>query len=329
VVALCLAACGKSEDKPSAPVGAPVRVDGSSTVFLISKAVGEEVQRSGVTATVAESGTSAGLAKFCRNEIDVAGASRPIEADEIAACEKASVGFYELPVGYDGLTVVVNRANDWVDHLTVEELRRMWAPDAEGKITSWKQVRETFPDRPLHLFGPGGASGTFDYFTQAIVGTQRSSRKDYTASEDDVVLVDGVSADPAALGYFGYAYYVRSKERLKVVPIDDGIATNGDGPIDPSPPNVASGKYQPLSRPIFIYVNAGSVKRPEVEKFVSFYLEAARGLSQEIGYVQLPLRADQLAKERFRARHLGTMFTGNTPRIGVTMERLLEAQAQP
>jgi phosphate transport system substrate-binding protein len=328
-VLLLAAACAKPSDgeariDPDAP---PVRVDGSSTVYLVSKAVAEELSREGVRATVNESGTTGGFKKFCRGDIDIAGASRPIDQGEIDQCKAAGIDFYELPIGYDGLAIVVNRANDWVDHLTVDELKRMWAPEATGVVRSWMQIRGSFPDRPLHLFGPGPESGTFDYFTQAIIGTQRASRTDYTASEDDSVLVRGVSADPEALGYFGYAY-ARDQEDLRVVAIDDGGSANGDGPIAPAPTTVANGTYQPLSRPIFIYVSATSAGRAEVDRFVSFYLKAARSLSPEIGYVALPLRIDQLAAERYQARRTGTMFAAGASPVGVTMERLLEAQSR-
>ena len=329
VILLLVAACSKSAEseqkiEPNAP---PVRVDGSSTVYLVSKAVSEELSRESVKATVEESGTTGGFKKLCRGETDVTGASRPIEQSEIDACKSAGIDFYELPIGYDGLAIVVNTANDWIDHLTVDELRTMWAPEATGVVMSWRDVRSTFPDRPLHLFGPGGESGTFDYFTQAIVGKQRASRSDYRASEDDSVLVRGVSADPDALGYFGFAY-VRDQDKLKVVGIDDGNSANGDGPISPDRATVSNGTYQPLSRPIFIYVSAASAKRPEVDRFVTFYLKVVRDLSAEVGYVALPRRAEQLAAERYKARRTGTMFSGGAPTIGVTMEKLLEVQSR-
>lgn len=203
----------------------------------------------------------------------------------------------------------------------------MWAPEATNTITTWKQIRGTFPDRPVHLFEPGRDSGTFDYFTQAVVGAQRASRTDYTANEDDMVLVRGVGDGESALGYSGFAYVVRNRDRVRAVPIDDGNKSNGDGAIAPSPSTVANGTYQPLSRPIFIYVSATALARPEVDRFVTFYLQVARELSAEIGYVALPMRADQLAKERYRARRTGSMFSGGVPAIGLTMERLLESQA--
>jgi phosphate transport system substrate-binding protein len=264
-------ACSKPQDHEARPaIGPPVRVDGSSTVYLVSKAVAEEVEKQGTaTAVVSESGTTAGFKKLCAGQIDVSGASRPIERIEIDACGKAGIAFIELPIGYDGLAIVVNGRNTWIDHLTTNEPRRMWSPEATSTITTWKQVRATFPDRPMHLFGPGKDSGTFDYFTQAIVGTQRASRTDYTASEDDMVLVRGILDDESALGYFGYAYVVRNRDKLLAVPIDDGTKDNGDGPIAPSPVTIANGTYQPLSRPIFIYVSTTALARPEVDRFVA------------------------------------------------------------
>jgi phosphate transport system substrate-binding protein len=330
-VVLLFVGCGKQSDgEPVTAVPAnaePVRVDGSSTVYLVSKAVAEETGKTGLRAVVNESGTTGGFKKFCHGDIDVSGASRPIEQSEIDACKQAGIDFVELPIGYDGLAVVVNKSNTWVDHLTVDELKRMWSPEATGTITSWKQIRDGFPDKPLHLFGPGGDSGTFDYFTQAIVGKQRASRTDYTGSEDDTVLVRGVIADDNALGYFGYAY-VKNQDKLRAVPIDDGNASNGDGPIAPSPATVANGTYQPLSRPIFIYASTTSLKRPEVDKFVAFYLKVAHELSAEVGYVSLPKRVSELAQDRFEARKTGSMFSGGVPTVGVTIEKLLETQTR-
>lgn len=322
--ACTLSACAKHEAKELvAPSGQPVRIDGSSTVYLVSKAVSEELRSRGVvSATVGESGTTGGFRKFCAGEIDVADASRPIERSEIDACLKAGIDFIELPIGYDGLAVVVNASSKWVDHLTVSELKTIWAPEATGSLTNWKQIRDSFPDRPLHLFGPGRDSGTFDYFTQAIVGKQRASRSDYAGSEDDMVLVKGVQEDENALGYFGLAYVSR-KPGLAAVAIDDGIVGNGDGPIAPSKTTVANGTYQPLSRPLFIYVSAKALQRSEVEKFVSFYMFVTHELSAEIGYVSLPEQTSELVRRRFEARTTGTMFPAGPPPIGVNLDRLL------
>lgn len=325
---LMFAACGKQEPSVAEPSGAPVRVDGSSTVYLVSSIVAEEAKRQQIaTAVVSESGTTAGFKKLCAGEVDVAGASRAIQRSEIDACRSANIEYIELPIGYDGLAVTVNANNTWVDHLTVAELKRIWEPAAAGAISNWNQVRSSFPDRPLKLFGPGAQSGTFDYFTQAIIGEQRASRRDYTSNEDDTVLVNGVAAEENALGYFGVAY-LRNQPKLRAVPIDDRDETNGAGAVMPSASTVANGTYQPLSRPIFIYVNLKSVNRPEVDRYVSFYLQAVRELSAEVGYVPLLTRTEQLAKDRYKARRTGTMFDGRTPSVGVTMEKLLDLEQQ-
>lgn len=328
LAALLLVAAGCSKHAAQEDDGMPKRavtVDGSSTVFPLSTAVAEELTKSdGLAAVVHESGTTSGFRKFCKGEIDVAGASRPIEIAEIETCKKSGVEFVELPIGYDGLAVVVNARNTWLDHLTVDELKAMWRPEAQGMVTSWKQVRASFPDRPLHLVGPGPDSGTFDYFTQAIVGTQRASRRDYAPSEDDVVLVQRLVEDDDAIGYFGFAY-VAKNDKLRAIPIDDGNASNGNGPVAPSLATVGNGTYQPLSRPLFIYVSIAALQRPEVVRFVSFYLDVTRSLSEEVGYVPLRQRTGQRAKERFKARRKGSMFKGGSM-VGVTMERLLEAQ---
>ncbi|MBA3396010.1 MAG: PstS family phosphate ABC transporter substrate-binding protein [Deltaproteobacteria bacterium] len=292
---------------------------------MVSKIVSEEAMKQGlVTATVDGSGTTGGFKKFCAGEVDISGASRPIQQTEIDACKAAGINFIELPIGYDGLAIVVNAKNTWADNLTVAELKRIWEPAAKGTVANWKQIRDSFPDRPLHLFGPDTQSGTFDYFTQAIIGTQHASRTDYTSNGDDTALVRGVATDENALGYFGVAY-LRNQPKLRAVPIDDGDASNGAGAVMPSPVTVANGTYQPLSRPIFIYVSLKAISRPEVDQFVTFYLQAARELSAEVGYVALPLHTGQLAVDRYKARRTGTMFEGRVPSVGVTMEKLLEA----
>jgi phosphate transport system substrate-binding protein len=304
----------------------PVRVDGSSTVFLVSQAVAEEYQKAGKgTVTVGESGTGGGFKKFCRSEIDLTGASRPIKKSEADDCKKANVDFIELPIAYDGLAVIVNPKNTWVDHLTVEELKKIWEPDS--KISNWKDVRAGFPDKPLRLFGAGTDSGTYDYFTQAIVGKEHSSRGDFTANEDDNVLVQGVAGDENALGFFGYAYYAENKDKLKIVAIDNANKDDGDGPIAPSPETVANGTYQPLSRPIFVYVSVPALKRPEVESFATYFVDNTRTLSAEVGYVALPEKADQLAKDRLKAKKTGSLFEGGS-KVGVTMEKLLETESK-
>jgi phosphate transport system substrate-binding protein len=277
---------------------------------------------------VAASGTGGGLKKFCRGELDVAGASRPIKESEAEACKAAGIEFVELPVAYDGLAVVVHPSNDWVDHLTVAELKKMWEPEAAEKLTSWAQVREGWPDRKLVLFGAGADSGTYDYFTQAIVGKEHSSRGDYTSNEDDNVLVTGVAGDPGALGFFGFAYYTENQGKLKVVPIDDGVADNGAGPITPTLETVKDGTYQPLSRPLFLYVSTKSLARASVAAFAEFYLAQVAKLAAEVGYIPLPDRAYELARKRLAERVTGSVFAGKGSQVGVTVEKLLEAEAR-
>jgi phosphate transport system substrate-binding protein len=276
LLALAAAACSQHKD--------PVKVDGSSTVFLVSQAVAEEYSKAtGQFVTVGEAGTGGGFKKFCRGEIDIVGASRPIKKSELEACRAAGLEWTEHPIAYDGLAVVVHPSNSWVDHLTVDELKRIWSPGST--INNWKDVRSGFPDRPLRLYGAGVDSGTYDYFTQVIVGKEHSSRGDFTSNEDDNVLVQGIAGDPSALGFFGYAYYAENTGRLKLVAIDDG---NGAGPVLPSPATVADGTYKPLSRPVFIYVSTQARARPNVDQFVRYYLEHADALAAEVGYFPLP-----------------------------------------
>ena len=316
-----LAGCSKRK-----AAGGSVKMDGSSTVFLISAAVAESYKKEkGGDASVGASGTGGGFKKFCRGELDIVGASRPIKATESDECKRAGVEWIELPVAYDGLAVVVNPKNTWVDHLTVDELKQMWAPEAQGSITNWSQIRDGWPDRPLRLSGAGVDSGTYDYFTQAVVGKEHSSRGDFAQSEDDNTLVQGVAGDENALAFFGYAYYAENKDKLKVVPIDDGKPDNGAGAIAPSPQTVVDGTYQPLSRPIFIYVSVGAAKKPEVDKLVTYYLEQASSLASRVGYVGLPAKVTDLTKARFKARKTGSVFTGGS-KVGVTLESLLSAE---
>ena len=312
------------ESQGGGSAGGIVKVDGSSTVFPISEAVAEEFRGKG-DATVAASGTGGGFKKFCRGELDITGASRPIKESEAADCKSSGIEFIELPVAYDGLAVVVNTKNDWVDHLTVAELKKMWEPEAQGKISNWSQIRDGFPDRKLVLFGPGTDSGTYDYFTQATVGKEHSSRGDFTSSEDDNILVQGVAGDANAIGFFGFAYYTENKDRLKLVPIEDGNDDNGKGPIAPSLETVADGTYQPLSRPIFIYVSTKSLEKGSVASFVEFYLEQAKLLAAEVGYIPLPDRAYELVEKRLDARTTGSAFGGGS-QIGMTIEKLLESE---
>jgi phosphate transport system substrate-binding protein len=304
-----------------------VKVDGSSTVFPITEAVAEEFQKAkkgAVKVTVGISGTGGGFKKFCRGETDVSDASRPILKKEMEACAKEGIKYVELPVAFDALTVVVNKGNDWLKSVTVEELKKMWEPGAQGKITRWNQVNPSWPDAPLKLFGPGADSGTFDYFTDAINGKEKASRGDFTASEDDNVLVQGVARDKYALGYFGMAYYAENKDKLKSVPIVNKGATKG---VSPSLETVMDGTYQPLARPIFIYVSEKSMQRPEVREFVEFYLKNAPKLTKEVGYVPLDKTHYDLAMKNFTTKKLGTGF-GGTPEVGVKVDDLLKREAK-
>lgn len=304
-----------------------VKIDGSSTVYPVTEAVAEEFQKEKkgkVNVTVGISGTGGGFKKFCRGETDISDASRPILKKEMEDCKANGIQYIELPVAYDALTVVVHPQNNWVDYLTVAELKKMWEPEAQSKITSWKQIRSTFPDEPLKLSGAGSDSGTFDYFTEAVVGKAKSSRGDYQASEDDNVTVQFVSRDKGALGYFGLAYYSENKGKLKSVPIK---ANDNSKPVTPSLETVNNGTYQPLSRPIFIYVNTKAAERPEVKEFVEFYLKNGAKLSKEVGYVDLPANAYQLALKNFQSKKLGTAYGGEAE-VGVLVEDLLKRDAK-
>ncbi len=304
-----------------------VRIDGSSTVFPVTEAVAEEFQKAKkgtVRVTVGISGTGGGFKKFCRGETDISNASRPILKREMEDCQKAGVEYFELPVAYDALSVVVHPKNTWIKSMTVEELKRIWEPAAQGKITRWNQVNPAWPDAPLKLFGAGADSGTFDYFTEAIVGKAKSSRGDYTASEDDNVLVQGVSRDVNALGFFGYAYYAENRDKLRAVPI---VEKPGKPAVAPSEETVISGTYQPLSRPIFIYVNAKAIARPEVREFVQYYMTHGAKLAKEVKYVPLPAKAYELAWQHVERGKKGTVF-GGVAEVGVTIEELLRREAK-
>jgi phosphate transport system substrate-binding protein len=320
---LVLAGCGKQNGAGrDAPV---IRIDGSSTVFPIAEAVAEEFQisqRGAVRVTVGLSGTGGGFKKLCRGDIDVSNASRPILKEEMEMCRAAGINFIELPVAFDAITVVVNPKNDWVSSLTIEDLKKMWEPGAQGRITRWNQVRPEWPDAALMLFGPGADSGTFDYFTEAVSGEAKSSRGDYTASEDDNVLVQGVEHNKNALGYFGFAYYIGHKERMRAVPIENPAGTQ----VLPSNTTVVDGSYQPLSRPLFIYVSEKSAQRPEVREFIEYYLSEGPALAADVGFVALPEHAAKTALQHFKDNRLGTVF-GGVPEVGVTIEELLEREA--
>jgi phosphate transport system substrate-binding protein len=324
-------ACGGGGSGQSSNVPAShIKVDGSSTVFVVSEAVAEEFQRahSHMRVTVGQSGTGGGFQKFCRNETDISDASRPIRPAEIEACKAAGIEFVELPIAYDGVAIVVNPKATWIDAITTDELKTIWSPEAQGKVTHWNQVRASWPNRELHLFGAGVDSGTYDYFTDAITGKEGASRGDFTSSEDDNVLVQGVAGDELALGFLPFAYYVENRERLKVIPVDNGKADDGNSPVAPSLEAIRNGTYQPLSRPLFVYVSQKSLARPEVEQFVDFYLANAGTLAEEVGYVHLGDAAYALVTEHFKARRTGTVFGEGGSQVGVTIEQLLAKERQ-
>ena len=315
---------GTTTDEAGAGLSGMIRVDGSSTVFPISEAMAEEfkIANPNVDISVGISGTGGGFQKFCRGETDISDASRPIRAVEMDACQKAGVEFIELPVAYDGLAIAVNPKNTWANSITTSELKTMWEPAAQGKIMRWSQVRRGWPDRDIHLFGAGVDSGTFDYFTEAINGKEKASRGDFTASEDDNVLVQGVAGDELALGFIPLAYVEQNKDRLKPIPVDDGKADNGDGPISASFETVRNGTYQPLSRPLFIYVALKSADRPEVKAFVESYFTQPE-LMREVGYVELTPQLYDLAKAHFAELKVGTAFGSGGSQVGMTVEALL------
>ena len=295
-------ACGQSAqdarpgDRTTASGPTLVSLDGSSTVFPISEAVAEEFQKAeqSVRVTVGISGTGGGFQKFCRAEIDIADASRPITATEIEACKKSGIEYVELPVAFDGIAIAVNPRNTWVDKITTAELKTLWAPDAQGKVLKWSQLRKGWPDREIHLFGAGVDSGTYDYFTEAVNGKAKASRGDFTSSEDDNVLVQGIENDELALGFIPFAYYEGNKDKLKLVPVD-----GGSGPVTPTPDTIEKGTYRPLSRPVFIYVSKKASDRPEVRKFVEFYLKNADALVREVHYVSLGAASYAASLEKF------------------------------
>jgi phosphate transport system substrate-binding protein len=296
-----------------------IQIDGSSTVFPLSEAVAEAFQQQTqgrVRVTVGESGTGGGFRKFCRGETHISDASRPITASEMATCRAAGIQYVEIPVAFDALTVVVHPSNP-LRSVSVQELRRIWEPDAQGRINNWRQVNPAWPDMPLVLFGPGTASGTFDYFTEAVNGRSRASRSDYTPSEDDNVIVQGVASNAGAMGYFGLAYFEENRSRLRALAVD-----NGGGPVEPSVANAENGSYAPLSRPMFIYVNAAALRRPQVQQFVQYYVNNAGRYATQVGYIPLPASAYQTYLARVRARTQGTAFGGRQA-IGVTIAEVI------
>src|SRR3954467_2553265 len=302
-----------------------ITIDGSSTVFPPAEAVAEEFQaakKGNVRVTVGISGTGGGFKKFCRGETDISNASRPILKEEMEICKQNGISYFELPIAFDALTVAVNPKNNWVETITIEELKKIWEPSAQGQVTHWNQVRPEWPNQPIKLYGAGADSGTFDYFTEACVGKAKSSRGDYTASEDDNVLVQGISSDANALGYFGYSYYAENKDKLKAVPI---VNPKSGQPVLPSEKTVKDASYTPLGRPIFIYVNKKSLQKPEVKKFVEFYLTNAADLTKAVKYVPLPDDAYEKGMARFKAGKIGTAYGGKAE-VGVHIDELFSRE---
>lgn len=298
-----------------------VEVDGSSTVYPLTEAVAEEFQSSTkgkVKVTVGISGTGGGFKKFCRGERDVQNASRPIQTSELESCKQAGIKFFEIPVAYDAAVIIVSPKNDWVKDITVSELKKIWEPSAQGKILKWSDVNPAWPQEKIKLYGAGADSGTFDYFTEAIVGKAKSSRGDYTASEDDNTLVTGVANDKFALGYLPYSYYAENKNKLKALSVNT---------VFPSQETVENGKYSPLSRPVFIYVSEKSYQKAEVKSFVEFYLKNAATLATEVKLVALPAKIYQMADAHIKKNKLGTVFAGHSE-VGLSIESLMKKESK-
>jgi phosphate transport system substrate-binding protein len=321
-IATALASCNQANSEQNISI----KVDGSSTVYPITQAVLEELQtnkeeKADIQANF--SGTGGGFKKFCAGETEINNASRPISTAEMKACREAEVAYIELPIAFDALTVVANPQNDWLDSISIEELKKIWSPEAEKQVTRWNQVDPGFPDKPLNLYGPGEDSGTYDYFTEAVVEKAGASRNDYLKSEDDEIIAQGVKQDPNALGYFGFAYYEEHQNELKAIPID-----SGKGAILPSRETVEAGEYQPLSRPLFIYVNSSAAqKNSALKEFVEFYLEKAPEVVSQVGYIPLPEEGYQLTKIHFQRGKVGTVFEGKSA-LNLTIGELLRKQAQ-
>lgn len=325
-LASTLGACSKSDETASEAMFDPsaiITIDGSSTVFPVTEAVAEEFQIATKTkVTVGISGTGGGFKKFCRGETDISGASRPIKQKEIDNCKKAGIEFIELPVAFDALTVVINPANDFAKEMTVAELKTIWGPEAQKTITSWKQVNPAWPDQEIKLFGPGADSGTFDYFTEAVVGKSKSSRGDFTASEDDNVLVTGVAGDKGGIGYFGFAYYEENKDKLSAVAVKETVDSVA---VLPSKESIEDGSYQPLARPIFIYVKKSAAQeKAHVKAFIDYYLEQGRPLIEEVKYVPLPAEDQAAVIAHWEALRAGTGFIGGKAEVGVKIKDLLD-----
>ena len=302
-----------------------IKIDGSSTVYPISKKAADDFQKlmnGSITATIGISGTGGGFRNFCLEVSNINNASRPILKHELDLCKKFGVQFIEIPLAYDALTVLVNPHNNWVNSFSIGELKRIWEPAAQSRITHWRQIRAAWPDRVIKLFAPGADSGTFDYFTEAIIGKSKASRSDYSASEDDNVLVQAIAKERDALGYFGYGYFVQNQKKLRVVPID-----GGNGPVSPSVKTVEDGTYQPLSRPLFIYISKKSLDGAEMRQFIAFYLTRASQIVKQLKYVPLPTPGYELAIERVRNGRYGTAFGGKAE-IAIKIDTLLKREPQ-
>lgn len=313
-----------SSTSPKSTNNTAIKIDGSSTVYPITEAISKEYAKveSDAKIEVKFSGTSAGFDKFCAGETQISNASRPILLQEAKVCADSGVPFIELPIAFDALTLAVNPQNDWAKDITLDELRKIWEPAATGKITNWNQIRSTYPNRPLKLFGAGQDSGTYDYFNEVVMGNAEASRKDYTGSEDDSVLVAGIEKDPNALGYIPFAYFEAVQGRLKALGVD-----NGQGAVTPSRETVANAKYQPFSRPLFIYINAKAAQEnPQLQEFVEYYLTHVGRVSNTVGYIPLPAEAYRLATIQFTRGEIGTVFEG-VPQPNVTIAELLRRQA--
>jgi phosphate transport system substrate-binding protein len=316
-----IASC--SSPAGTADVDSTITADGSSTVFPITSAVAEAFQAESPDAeiNVSFSGTGGGFQKFCQGETSINNASRPISQQEMETCSSNEVRYYELPVAFDAITLVVNPENTWAEDITLEELERAWSPESQRTINSWQQLRASWPNRPLNLYGPGTDSGTYDYFTDVVLGEGVEARSDFSASEDDAILVDEISRDPEALGYFGFAYFEDNQDRLKPLAVD-----GGSEPILPSRETVEQGRYQPFSRPLFIYVSSEALQNnPVLQDFVQFYLENAGKFAETVGYVPLPTESYDVALTQVYRNKVGTAFDG-TLQPGLTIGEVLQKQ---
>ena len=311
---LLLASGCQKKDRP-----AQIRIDGSGTVFPITEAVAEEFQKKQKSRiTIGVSGTGGGFKKFCSDGLSMVQASRPIKPTEANLCAQNQVEYIELPIAYDGIVVVVHPKNDWVNDVSILDLKKIWEPAAQGKIMKWRQVHQNWPNEEIHLFAPGVDSGTYDYFTNVVVGTEHASRGDVTSSEDDNVLVQGVGTDKFSLGFFGFVYYAENKNRLKVLSLDG---------VTPTFSAIKDGKYQPLSRPIFIYINKKQADVPDVVAFVDFYLKEGIPLIEQVGYVPLSIQAYDLVIKRFEQRVVGSIFSGVAAVDSHKVEQILSGAA--